>query len=300
MLQPCRLCGVPSELQESHVVPGFVYKWLKETSATGFIRFGQNPNKRVQDGYKEYWLCRECEKRLNAWETKFAPKIFHPFNEDDGQRIHYGEWLLKFCISVSWRTLLKFNDLGLEHLTDAQRDATANALAVWANCLLSKMPNPGRFEQHLLPLDAIQDMSIGNLPPNINRYILRTVALDVVRSESTTFVLTKMSKYFVLGFIDVNYPRQWRGTKIHTREGLFGSDNFTLPVQFSDYLFDKAKKYGLVKTKISDKQNQKINEFMRKNLDRVSKSGTFEAMTHDVRIAGQAAFDAHRPKKPTK
>lgn len=104
----------------------------------------------------------------------------------------------------------------------------------------------------------------------------------------------------MLGFIDVNYPRQWRGTKIYTREGLFGSDNFTLPVQFSDYLFDKAKKYGSVKAKISDKQNQKINEFMRKNLDRVSKSGTFEAMTHDVRIAGQAAFDAHRPKKPAK
>jgi hypothetical protein len=299
MLQPCRLCGTPSELQESHVVPAFVYKWLKETSATGFIRFGQNPNKRVQDGYKEYWLCSECEKRLNVWETIFATKIFHPLNEDGGQRTRYGDWLLKFCTSVSWRTLLMLKEFGLEHFTELQRGAADRALATWAKCLLGELPNPGSFEQHLLPLDAIEDTSAENMPPNINRYILRTVDLDVVRSESTAFVVTKMSKYFVLGFIDVNYPKQWRGTKIHAREGLVGSDDFTLPVQFRDYLFDEAKKYGASVAKISEQQHQKMDKLMWENLERVSKSGSFKAMTHDVRIAGKAAFAVHRPKKPT-
>jgi len=298
MLQPCRLCGVPSELQESHVVPAFVYKWLKETSATGFIRFGQNPNKRVQDGYKEYWLCRDCEKRLNAWETKFATNIFHPINENGGQRIRYGEWLLKFCISVSWRTLLKLKEFGLEHFTEPQRAAADGALTTWAKCLLGEQPNPGSFEQHLLPLDAIEDTSAGNLSPNINRYILRTVDLDVVRSDSIAFVVTKMSKYFVLGFIDVKYPKQWRGIKIHAREGLFGSGDFTMPVKFRDYIFDEAKKYGASVAKISEKQHQKMDALMWKNIDRVSKSGSFQAMKHDVRNAGKAAFDVHRPKKP--
>lgn len=262
------------------------------------MRFGQNPNKRVQDGYKEYWLCRDCEKRLNVWETQFATKIFHPFNDDGGQRIRYGEWLLKFCMSVSWRTLLKISEVGLEDFSDAQLDAVTNALATWKKCLLGESPNPGRFEQHLLPLDVIQDTSITDMPANINRYILRTVDLDVVQSESATFVLTKISKYFVLGFIDVTYPRQWKGTKIHAREGLFGTGEFILPVQFRDYLFDKAKKYASTIANISEKQHQKIDEFMWKNIDRVSKSGTFEAMKHDVQIAGKAAFDVHRPKKP--
>lgn len=297
MLQPCRLCGTPSELQESHVVPAFVYKWLKETSATGYIRFGQNPNKRVQDGYKEYWLCRECEKRLNVWETAFATKVFHPFNEDGGQRIRYQEWLLRFCMSVSWRTLLMLKSMGLDHLSETQRAAADNALATWAKCLLGELPNPGNFEQHLLPLDAIQDTSASDLPPNINRYILRTVDLDVVRSESATFVVTKMSKYFVLGFISVAQPRQWRGTKIHARDGLFGSGEFTVPVQFRDYLFNEAKLYGSTVAKISKNQQQKMDDLMWKNLDRVSKSGSFKAMQHDVQIAGQAAFNVHRPKK---
>jgi hypothetical protein len=107
-----------------------------------------------------------------------------------------------------------------------------------------------------------------------------------------------MSKYFVLGFIDLKDPKQWRGTKIHAREGLFGSGNFTMPVQFRDYLFDQAKKYGASVAKISDTQHKKMDGLMWKNLDRVSKSGSFDAMRHDVRIAGKAAFEVHRPKKP--
>jgi hypothetical protein len=35
------------ELQESHILPGFVFRWMKETSATGYLRFGQQPNLRT-------------------------------------------------------------------------------------------------------------------------------------------------------------------------------------------------------------------------------------------------------------
>jgi hypothetical protein len=44
------LCGETNELRESHILPGFVYPWMKETSATGYLRFRQQPNVRVQDG----------------------------------------------------------------------------------------------------------------------------------------------------------------------------------------------------------------------------------------------------------
>src|SRR6185437_16000526 len=100
MLNNCRLCGQMAALQESHILPAFVFKWLKETSATGFLRFGQEPNKRVQDGMKRNWLCSPCETRLNLWETQFATNIFHPVNDDDGPRVEYGDCLLKFCASI--------------------------------------------------------------------------------------------------------------------------------------------------------------------------------------------------------
>ena len=53
----CRLCGAVSELQESHVLPAFIYRWLRDTSANGHMRSGEMPNKRIQDGHKRYWLC---------------------------------------------------------------------------------------------------------------------------------------------------------------------------------------------------------------------------------------------------
>jgi hypothetical protein len=81
---PCRLCGATKELQESHILPGFVFRWMKATSATGYLRFGQQPNLRVQDGLKLLLLCGDCEGRFNHWETQFANKIFHlTFGPDD-------------------------------------------------------------------------------------------------------------------------------------------------------------------------------------------------------------------------
>jgi hypothetical protein len=74
----CRLCGVISELRESHILPAFVYRWMKDTSATGYVRSSQQPNVRAQDGVKVHLLCGDCEARLNQWETEFARRIFYP------------------------------------------------------------------------------------------------------------------------------------------------------------------------------------------------------------------------------
>jgi hypothetical protein len=292
----CRLCGEPGELQESHVIPSFVYRWLKETSATGFLRFSEAPNKRVQDGHKEYWLCLPCEQRLNIWETQFATNVFHPLNSNGSHRTNYGPWMMKFCVSISWRTLLKIQESGLEHFTVSQRVAAEGALDVWSKFMLDKLPHPGRHEQHLLPLDAIVENTSGELPANINRYILRTVGMDAVRSESATFVFTKMSKFLILGFIDVRYPRQWVGTKIHVREGTLGPGSYTVPVQLRHYLADKANSYASLVSNISDAQQANIEKAVQKDLDRVARSGTFDAMRNDVDLSGQAAFDVHKPK----
>src|SRR3989338_2133962 len=70
----CKLCGINDELQNSHIIPSFIYRWLKETSGTGFLRFGQTPNKRVQDGLKDYLLCSSCEGLFQKLYTKSADR----------------------------------------------------------------------------------------------------------------------------------------------------------------------------------------------------------------------------------
>jgi hypothetical protein len=52
----CALCGENKKLRMSHIIPNFVFKWMKETSATGFLRSAENPKKRLQDllNYRSY------------------------------------------------------------------------------------------------------------------------------------------------------------------------------------------------------------------------------------------------------
>ena len=52
----CALCKDETNLKESHLIPKFVGKWLKRTSATGYLRDIKNINKRQQDIFKEYLL----------------------------------------------------------------------------------------------------------------------------------------------------------------------------------------------------------------------------------------------------
>ncbi|MDZ4137692.1 MAG: hypothetical protein U1D66_02305 [Erythrobacter sp.] len=100
----CGFCGSFSELRGSYVLPAFVFRWLRDRSGKGHLRNTDNPNRRVQDGLKLPWLCDECEGRFSKFETAFATKAFHPWHQ--GQTaISYQEWMLKFCVSVSWRVL---------------------------------------------------------------------------------------------------------------------------------------------------------------------------------------------------
>jgi hypothetical protein len=98
-ISPCRLCGATKELQASHNLSSFVFRWKKETSATGYLRFGQQPNLRVQDGVKLHLLCRDCEQRFNNWETEFANRIFHPMTQGKAARLLWAVAVFVLCVS---------------------------------------------------------------------------------------------------------------------------------------------------------------------------------------------------------
>ena len=287
----CHLCAAKTELMESHVIPSFVYKWLKDSSGTGFLRFGLEPNKRVQDGYKLYWLCGDCESRLNVWETRFSKSVFHPIVRGTAQRIVYGDWLLKFCVSVSWRVLNYFiNAKELDHFPKALQDKAVLAHDVWKEVLLGKRDHPGMCEQHFLPLDAIESFTIDDAPVNINRYILRTVDMDAVCGETNAFIYSKLERFVIIGFIEMPYPRHWQGTKVQLRRGVLEPRTYMLPKAFGDYFVSKARRYGVVQSSISANQQNKIEESYRKNIEKAAQSETVRAMTQDVKLFGRRAF----------
>jgi hypothetical protein len=243
MEEQCRLCLKQSELENSHIIPSFLYRWLKETSGTGFLRFGRNPNRLVQDGYKEYWLCPTCEDLQGKWETEFAEKVFHPLVRGEASRFHYQAWLLKFAVSLSWRALLYIKETAaLGHFSEQLAEEAEKALTRWAAFLLGQEPHPGKYEQHMLPLDLIAGHTSDGMPPNINRYLLRSVDIDAVCSKSEAFVYVKLPHVLLVGFIHMKHPREWQGTKVHVKHGTLGSTNYVLPKEVGDYIMGQAQR----------------------------------------------------------
>jgi hypothetical protein len=216
----------------------------------GYLRFGINPNKRVQDGLKYYWLCDECEGLFSKWENKFAKNIFHPTVSGKTGTVYYQDWLLKFCVSVSWRVLNNFLfEYDLDHFSREMTEKAKNTHKIWKEFLLGKCSHPGKNEQHILPLDSIKSHTVDEMPTNINRYILRSVDIDAVFGKKSAFIYSKLERFVIIGFIEMPKPNQWKGTKVHVKHGVIGPKNYILPIEFGDYFMDKARKAAMAQIK---------------------------------------------------
>lgn len=288
----CRLCGKSAELQESHIIPGFVFRWLKESSATGYLRFSQQPNRRVQDGLKISMLCADCERCFNEFETEFANTVFHPLTAGDTDTVSYDSWMFRFCVSVSWRVLAFYLDQGHnDHVPDYLMPKVREVEALWREFLVGNNENIGNTEQHFLPLGVIESLTRLDAPPNINRYISRAVDMDIVSSTNSVFVYSKLGPFMILGFVEMPNSCQWVGTKLELDRGVIGPRKYVLPAGFDDFIFDKARKTAKAQETMSDRQKESIDRAFRKDIDRSARSESFRAMSHDVKLFGNKAFD---------
>ena len=285
----CHLCDNSKERAESHVIPSFVYKWIKKSSGSGYLRAGLNPNRRVQDGNKYYWLCGDCEGLFSKWENRFAKELFHPMVKGEVGKVSYDDWLLKFCVSVSWRVLhLYLVEHNLKHYSDQMKDNAKQTHQIWREFLIGARPHPDYCEQHFLPFGVIQNHTIDEMPTNINRYILRSVDFDAVAGERSAFIYSKLERFVIIGFIKAPNSRQWGGTKVHVKHGVVGPRNYEIPIEFNNYFMGKARGTSVAYAAISRKQNKKIEKAFRENIDDNLNS-------EDVRLFGGMAL-----KKPGK
>ena len=105
----CLLCGKNEAIENSHIIPSFVFKWMKATAPTEYLRTTETPRQRVQDGHKGPYLCLNCEGRFGKWENHFSEGFFQalivdptlPAPEpelDDGAR--------KCVLSIMWRSVI--------------------------------------------------------------------------------------------------------------------------------------------------------------------------------------------------
>lgn len=294
----CGLCEEKKELKKSHLLPGFIFKWKKE-QGTGFFRTSQNPNKRVQDGLKWYLLCADCEQQLGDWEKQFSEKLFKPFHDDSKTQVKYSEWLLKFTVSISWRNLIyhKIKN-GFTHLSNIQRDLAEEALLTWQSYLMNKKEQIGTFEQHLIPVDIIQNYQGGiSLSPYLNRYLVGSIDFDFPRNETACLLYSKLNKLVVIGIIQQPRENYFEGTLIEYPTGVFKPRRLGLPQQLLNYLNNRANKAAQHLASLSGKQWSTISDSYERDINRLINSDIFIATDADFFYSGQNAFDVLKSKK---
>lgn len=287
----CAFCNVEDRLRESHVLPAFVYRWLRSRSGVGHIRRTDSPNRRVQDGVKLQWLCDDCETLFSGYETAFATKLFYPW-QDGTNRIAYNEWLLSFCVSISWRVLKYARGRNSDaKYTDKQQKLMDEAALRWRAFIGGNVANPGAFEQHLLIFDLIDSTTVPDLPSNINRFMMGTVSLDIIGSEHSLMTFAKLGRFMIFGMIQKGQSR-WDGTKVHVKQGLLKPGKFTIPSGLIHYIRRNATLTALALELISDIQRQKIEKNLSANTDAFLASEQFKSIAADVSMFGNRAFTA--------
>lgn len=287
----CRLCQREMDLQLSHVVPSFVFRWLRESAANGFLRSTASPNLRVQDGPQRYWLCLDCETIIGQSEASFSTRLFHPYIAASGSRFRYGPWLIRFCVSISWRNLLlQLDNLDAQNFTDVQWASVEAAKAAWERLLRGETSNPGSFRQFLVPLDRIET-SRRDLPPNINRYLMRAIDLDLCHDDQAVFTYSKLGRFLIIGFIREPELSRWRGGMVNGNEGAIEPRGYTLPESFGRYLFERASNVRAAMQALSPRQVGRIEQTIRANAGRLVGSDFLSAMEADLEMFGPDAFD---------
>jgi hypothetical protein len=130
----------------------------------------------------------------------------------------------------------------------------------------------------------------GDLPPNINRYFVRTIDMDLAHGGKTNFVYSKLGRFIILGFINDDRPARWKDTKIHLKTGRVEPRTYKLPSVFIEYLKSRARYMLGTASSISLRQATKIDQALLSNIEKFTGSDAFVALQNDVRMFGDASF----------
>lgn len=241
----CRLCNETRTLQGSHVIPRFVFKWLRETGITKHIRFSEDPDGRVQDGPKEQWLCWDCEQKFGRWENTFKREMFVPTTQEKAWSSYSKESVL-CALSIAWRAGLWLCShearLRREPVRKA-RSRVKNVLESWRSDLVRGELSRGT-KIRAIPLGSTRNV-IGEFGGYQNRYLKRHIEVDIVwrGQEDVAYVWCKLGPMAVVGIAaeGEGLRQTWKGADLKPE----GDENTegqvrVLPEGILEYMQEKA------------------------------------------------------------
>ena len=298
----CKLCRKEAILQASHILPAFAVRWLKETGATSYLRTAVTPNKRVQDATTIDLLCRACEERFGVNEEIFARTIFRPYVEkelnDRGEgtgtlkEFRYEPWLLRFIISLQWRTIATLAGQEIINPHHNQYLSTLEIFeSIWRDFLLGARDNTGPCETHMVFLQSLTAASrtstFSQLGKNVNYYILRSI--DATAISGKRKLLAIYSKLGPIAFFTSILPPTMTRTpdsRIRMR-GTIKTGQSVRNRLIGRFIFITRPNEAGGVFEMSERQKEIIIRDMRKDLGKTRESLTHKAFMGDLWIEQQ-------------
>jgi hypothetical protein len=244
MVGTCRLCGNERELQDSHVVPRFVARWLREHSVNRRFRSTELPDLPHQDLLKRSLLCTDCEQLIGGFEHLTSERIFVPLQENRVARFRYGPWFHRFAVSVSWRALTVIRED--QKLTNfpALKEVDS-ALSAWRSFLLGRTTIVAPYDQHVLPLDQACVHVDERARPLLDLALSTGAGIAFLPCpDGSAYVIGQLARMLVIGIIIDKHRREWKGTRLHAQGGAWGENHYDTPDAIRVWLLLQAKDLG--------------------------------------------------------
>lgn len=267
----CALCHSMAELRQSHIVPSFFGSYLKETSATGYLRSGETPDLRVQDLPRQNLLCDCCEGRFAVWEKAFKEDVLPSVQSDRFKELKYGPSLLPFLVSVSWRILAVQQEL-LDKTHPQVSPAVSRTLENWRLFLLGKRKQPGS-EHHLFVIAGVPVKMPPSSHEKMLQYLLRGIDAGTSGDSHTLFVYAKPLRSLIFSPVAPASPKGWIGTRVHSGVGRIGPRQRIEMAGFLEFLNSRVTEcHG---KPVSEIQRRKISEAIIRQPERALASESY-------------------------
>lgn len=284
MEKACALCGNISVLENSHIIPKFVFKYLKRDSFTGRMRVTAEPNKAVQDGEKMELLCGACEDKFQKLETHFSNKVFRPYKLDKITEFKYEESIIHdFITSVNWRILyVELQDIinSPEVMTESgfnnkQLSTLYKGEEIMRTYLMEERKDLYDIENHLFFSDTVVrkiafDKGLPSLiEGSVQGYIVGSA------DRKSLYVLTNLLGVFIVTILKKSKKEVWKNTFIKRDSGKIKetqtvkSDLLIEELSYASFQAEKAKQ------NLSLIQQQQLIEKIKANPEGFKKSGSF-------------------------
>lgn len=181
----CKLLDIESELKESHIWPKFVIDYVKKTGSQYFRNLNK-PNKREQDGLKEYLLCEDAEQLFSIREKWFSENIFIPYLDNNIKSFHYDKSLYFFGMSFLWRVLIMHLDFAPQIQGEWFFPILKKANDEWKNYLVNQIPPETFSNLQLMFTDRIKDTNINAV--GLDFYLTRALDITIITSDDKKYL----------------------------------------------------------------------------------------------------------------